>query len=128
MKETRKKVGRYHLGIRDVDLYWRRGTGGDFDCAAKPGGLAELVVGIDAEHWDEVVAALLHEAEEMTLTDLCCRFRPTPDYGASQGGYLFVLDHEQFCEAMGRVAVLVAGALPALAAAYKKNRKQRPRQ
>lgn len=127
MKEARKKVGRYHLGIRDVDLYLRSGHGGDFESASEKNGIAEINIGASPRRWADVVSVLVHESAEMVLSDLHRRYRHSTDYADDHASYLFVINHSEFAEAMGRVGWFLSAALPNLAAAYKKNRKRRPR-
>lgn len=125
MSEDKVKLGRWALGIREVDLYWRKGTGGSFNRAASETGIGEIAVGIDEPRWEDEVSALLHETAEFAMYDMRRRFNPDPDYSRDHGNYLFVLTHEQFSEAMARVAWFAASALPRLAAVYNKEHKKK---
>lgn len=116
-----KKIGRYHLGIRDVDVYGRKGTGGEFFSASESNGIAEIHIGLSDKPWPGIVNALLHEAMELTLSDMRCRWRPTPDYSNDHSNYFFVATHEQFSEALGRVAYFLSESLPELAKVYKRS-------
>lgn len=125
----RKKIGRYDFGIRAVDVYVREGTGGSFVLGDyKERGIAEMVIGLDDTEWSDCVAILLHEAFEMAMTDMCCRWCPSPGYSGDHGAYLFTMKHEQFSEVAARCSVMVSGCLPALEAAYKKHKSRKQKQ
>lgn len=114
-----KIVGLYGLGSESVQLALRDGTGGDFNSAPAPGRVARINIGADPKEWQEVVSSLLHEAMELAMARMKCRYLPADDCGGDALGYLFILPHTDFSDACGRVADLVAGALPDLAKSWK---------
>ena len=117
----RWKIGRYTLGCRGVDIFFRKGVGGEFNSAPDLG-LAEINIGLE-ESWPDVVITILHETLEMVLSDSRLRWRPTPDYSGDNGSYLFLLTHEQFAESLARVAHCLAPCLPDAHKLYKRLRK-----
>lgn len=120
---TQNKIGRYQLGTRNVDLFWRKEGGGSFAAAPLDNGAAKMTIGFEGE-WADVVTALLHESTEMAMYDCRCRWRPSPDFGNDHGGYLFTMTHEQFCEVTGRVAYFLKDCFSSVAKAYRKHKKK----
>jgi hypothetical protein len=122
---SRKKVGSYILGIRAVDVYWERGGDGSFYGAGsgKDNTVGEINIGIDLP-WFQLLGVVLHEALEMALNDMCCRWRPSNRYSEDNACYLFTMTHDQFSEAVARVGSFLADCLPDLATAHKKYAKE----
>ena len=118
MIERRWKIGRYKLGIRAVDAFFRKGTGGEFDSAAESG-MAEILIGKDTA-WCETVEIILHELTELVYSDMRLRWRPAPDYSGDNGSYWSMFQHEQFAECTARVGHCMARLLPDAAKLYKK--------
>lgn len=116
---NRKVLGVFVFGIRAVRIIAdKKMWGGEFDCAADDG-MAEIVVGFAAEKWHDALGVLLHETMEMSLADLGCRWRGSPDYAGDNGRQMFVMDHTTFSEACGRAAILLAQCVPVVADAYR---------
>jgi hypothetical protein len=115
MSDARKKIGRYELGIRKVDVYGRPGTGGDFSRATEENGIAEINVGMEEKEWADTISILLHESAELAIYDMRCRYNPDPDFSRDHGNYIFLLTHEQFSEIIARVAWFISRALPDVA-------------
>jgi hypothetical protein len=115
-----KIVGHYSLGPESVQLVIREGVGGEFYANPGDGQCARIKVGVDEKSWTDVVCTLLHEAMEMAMTRIQCRYAPAPDYGQDHAGYLFAMNHPQFSEASARTGVFIAKALPDLSRAYTK--------
>jgi hypothetical protein len=111
-----RKVGTYNLGLTTVDLICNASaSGGSFDM-----GRHEIVVGLDHEEWQDVVAVLAHESMEWALVELDCRMRPSCDHASDNGAYCFFATHTQFSEASARAARFMASALPDLAREYRR--------
>ncbi|MBC8105771.1 MAG: hypothetical protein H7Z14_04205 [Anaerolineae bacterium] len=122
------RIGRYPLGMREVEVYARDGNGAEFHAARPSDGMAEIVIGLDRERWWEVFNYLLHEAAELVFADLAVRYRPTPDYANAADGFTFVFDHSKFSEAMARVACFLTAATPHLLQAFEKYRNEQKRE
>ena len=115
---ARRLVGTYDLGCRKVRLYALPGaSGGTFD-SGPDCGIAQIEVAIGFELWSEVVVVLMHEAFEASCSELSLRYRSSPDYSNSSGGWVFFMTHEQMSEAIARSGWFVAAALPALAKVF----------
>ena len=114
-----KIIGTYSCGVEEVQLVLREGTGGEFWTMPEKGCIARIKVGANME-WPEVMSALLHEALELQMHRIGCRFDPTGDCGRDHSSYLFVMTHPQFSNVVGRAAQFASAALPDLAKAWKK--------
>lgn len=113
------KIGSYSLGVRTVRLFGRSGQGGNFDS-----GDSTIYIGLD-DDWPSVVSAFIHEAFEMVSSDSGYRFRQSPDCARDNGASLFVMDHTQMSETIGRVGHFVSDALPDVAKAYNARKRRR---
>ena|SRR5271155_2117820 len=120
-----KRVGRYRLGPRWVELFLVSGDSGGF-ISCPPSGITRVEVCWNHD-WRESMSVLLHEAIELAITDIRGRFAPSPDYGNENSGYLFSFNHVQFSEAIGRVAMFVHGCLGDFGRAWKKFEKPKPK-
>ena len=119
-------VGIYEIGLDQIQLVIREGTGGEFYFVPEKGALGRIKVGAD-NSWHQVVSALMHEAFEMQMTRSHCRFDPAPDYGRDHSSYLFVMNHPMFSDITARVAAFMADSMPDLSRACSKWRKTNPR-
>lgn len=115
----RKHIGYYYMGSEQIQLVARSGTGGEFRTAPKVGKLPIISVGMDYNHWWEVVSVLLHEVMEFCLYREGCRFDPTHDFSKDHSAYLFVANHPQFSNCIARTADFITPAIPELCTAYK---------
>lgn len=122
-----KRIGRYELGIRTVELVCKDAAGGEFYMHHKPSGLARIVVGFGERSWGAVVGILLHEAYELAAADHGCRFNPAPDYSWDAANYSFAMTHQQFAEITARVGIFMSDCLPALSSAYNRRKKPAPK-
>jgi hypothetical protein len=118
MKMRRTKLGQYQFGSRQVLLFVRSGTGGDF-VSFGDSGMAEISVGID-DDWMTVLASLIHEAIEFACVDKDKRFRPDQDYSSATDAYWFIFNHRDFSEIIARATTFLTGAIPDLVHKYKK--------
>jgi hypothetical protein len=119
----RKRIGRFELGCRSVDLYVDVDTdGGSFNLAPDTG-IAEIVVGTSSDDWRRIVSNLAHESSEAAMSEMGLRYCQSPDYSRDNGGWLLVMTHTQFSEAMARASHFMADALPALQKAAHGRRK-----
>lgn len=116
-------IGLFDLGCRKVRLYARPGASGGCYDSAPSSGVAEIRVCIDYPRWQDVAAVLAHEALEMAFAEMGLRYSNSPDYSGDNGGWFFAMTHTQFSEASARAAWFLAGALPALAKAYRRGRR-----
>lgn len=121
-----KKVGRYDLGGNKVELFLDLSTGsGSFNSFGQDDRPA-VIVGTQGG-WSQFVEVLVHELAEYALTDIRCRFRPSPDYSQGTDSYTFSCDHRQFSEMAARVGYFLAECLPIASRVFKKYNKKKPR-
>jgi hypothetical protein len=113
-------VGHYELGHQSVQLVLREGDGGEFYTVPERGKVPRIKVGADYTNWFRVVEVLHHEAMELALVMVGCRFQPAPDNGCDHTGYVFHMTHAQFSEASARTGQFMAAALPDLSRAWTK--------
>lgn len=118
-----KIIGVYELGVHQVQLVLREGSGGEFYFKPEAGALPRIKVGADVD-WKGTVSALLHESFEFSMTVSHCRFNPAPDYGMDHSSYLFVMTHPMFSDIAARTAEFMALSLPDLSRAYNAFRKR----
>ena len=114
-----KIVGTYRLGGEYVELVLREGTGGEFYYTPSPAHISRIKIGADYDEWRDIVLVFLHESMELALSRIKCRYSKIDDFGEDLHGYLFIMRHEDFSDACGRVADFTVGALPVLALAWK---------
>jgi hypothetical protein len=113
-------IGTFPLGHENVDLFaLPKESGGYFFCRPDDTSRARIKVGLDGE-WEQVVEVLLHEVLEMAMARAGCRFQPCGNIAFGSDRYHFSLDHNQFSEVCGAVAMFMTPALPKLMVAYKK--------
>lgn len=118
-------VGVYPCGPEYVQLVLREGDGGEFWTMPEKGHICRIKVGADYDQWWRIVDVLMHEAMELAMMRICCRYEPAPDHSRDCGSYSFVMTHAQFSNANARAAMFVAAALPDLAKAWKKWRRRK---
>lgn len=120
----RQKLGRYFMGLQAVDLFVDRDdTGGHIKIWPEKTQVAALVVGLNQTKWRHVLNTLIHEVMEMTFVQVTGRFSPDPDFAYSHGGYLFVVSHLVFEDAVSRAAAFLDPAIPALRKAFDRMRR-----
>lgn len=119
-----KIIGVYPIGMSQVQLVLRGGTGGEYYVFPEKGSLARIKVGADQEQWRDVVGVLLHEAFEYTAMHLALRYAPAPDLSKDNGNYLFVMTHTQFSDVCARSGEFISCCLPDLGKAWDKWKKQ----
>lgn len=120
-------LGAFYLGWQQVDLFATvppHENGGSFYHSPEHGKLPRIKVGIDYSEWNHVVSILLHETMEFAMEKLHVRYKKSGNLSGSHASYLFVLDHEQFCECAEMTGNFIADCLPKLATAYRANRKK----
>jgi hypothetical protein len=101
-----------------VQVALRDGIGGEFVwCDDDP--CARITVGADHDAWGDVVAVVLHEAEEAVAVQLLLRFSLHDSYARDRLSLLFVMTHPQLSEVCARVGPFLAACLPEIEAAWK---------
>lgn len=118
-------VGSYYLGKEYVDLILREDTGGEYYSAPEKQRPARIKIGADYDKWDDVFTALLHESMELVLDKIKARYNATFDFSNDHGSYLFVFRHDEFSDAVGRVADFLSTCLPDVEKGWKKWGKSR---
>ena len=119
-----KRLNTYYIGHDQVELILRDGTGGEYYLMPEKGRIARIKIGADYKYWWEVVTVLLHEAFELILDKMYCRYSKTQTWCRDDSNYLFVFTHQEFSEATGRVSDFVTDALPDLSKEWKKWKKK----
>jgi hypothetical protein len=120
-----KKVGTYHLGFEQVDLFLIEGYGGEFYCTPEPGSLPRIKIGADLGDFEDVLAVLFHEAFEMLLFRKGCRFNPDDVRTRDHSLYRFFMDHNQFSDICQKAAEFMDNAIPDVRKSWKKWEKKR---
>lgn len=118
-------VGTYYIGRDQVELVLREDTGGEFYVLPEKGVIPRIKVGADYTEWKEVVSVLLHEAQELLLERLRCRYELSDSMSNDHSQYTFVLPHLTFSELNVRLADFLVDALPDLAKAWEKWKKEK---
>lgn len=120
-------VGVYQLGSENVRLIMAHDkNGGRFWACPDHEKAATIEVSAGQDNWWQVVAVLMHEANELAYYRAGLRFSKTPDYANDNGSYLFVMDHTDFSEANARAAHFLTKALPNLATAWNRWKRVKP--
>ena len=126
MNEAMKRIhiGHYPLGPEAVLVILRNDLGGEIYFNSEQGLPPTIVVGGGYDKWNRVAECLHHEAMELAMARIGCRFEPAPDYSQDHGSYLFCMTHAQFSEVSARVGSFIAMCLPDLAKQWDKHRKK----
>lgn len=123
----RRRAGRYVLQDTTFELYYDPGAlGGEGIFEFAPGGYVTVVIG---KHDNEVqmLASLLHELLEISFRLSKGAYAPayTTLTRYDAGRYRFMMDHDQFTEAVQHVGDALYYAWPALLKAAGKAGKKR---
>ena len=113
-------VGIYEMGWEHVQLVLREGRGGEFYIVPGDIDCPRIKVGADQDQWSDLLCALLHEAGELALARLKCRYSHTEEVAGDVHSYLFVMTHPQFSEMQGLTAEFVAHCWDDLGKAWNK--------
>jgi len=113
-------VGTYELCFEHIRLYLQSGSGANTDLLPSDKGVSIVKIGADVEKWSRVLSALIHEAQEISMTRLGYSYYPAQSMSNSTANFRFMMDHEQFDECCHRTADFLTPALPDLARAWKK--------
>jgi hypothetical protein len=117
-----------NCGSHNVDVYVVPNEGGgSYYCAPDEKSLPRIEVGIDyrKDEWWRCVTVLMHETFEYVIArQLNCRFMPCGEYASNMAEYRFVMDHQQFSEAVARVSNFTVIVLPILAERFNKQFKK----
>ncbi len=124
----KKLLGSFPIGGMNVSLYVQSGWGGEFTFIPDRGVIPEICIGLSSERWERVVSSLLHESFEFEMAHSSARYYRSYDYGNDLSSYVFMLDHSQFSDLCGRVAIFISKVLPLIANEYKsfKRKKNKP--
>lgn len=113
----KKALGWFELGGRKVHVtYDSKESGGHFTAHA-------ITVGGASGDWGHVVGIACHEAMEKACADMELRYVPSHDEASASDGFLFVMRHDQFSEAVARVGWFLSAILPPLGKAFKDAKK-----
>jgi hypothetical protein len=121
MKNTR--IGTYQLGSFLVDLEYIDDTGGCFYFRGTKNRTPRIVIGFDQPDWSNVLRVLLHETMEFCMTQLHHRYYASEDFGEDHSAYIFVFNHPELSNIVGRVAIFMDQALPDISKAWNKYKK-----
>ena len=114
-----KVVGIYEIGYEKAQLVLREGTGGDFWMVPGDIDCPRIKIGADQEKWCDLLVCLLHEAGELALARLKCRYMPTESIAMDVHSYVFIMTHPQFSEVQALTAEFVANCWDDLGKAWK---------
>ncbi len=114
------KVGVYRLGLIDVGLYLRGGTGGNLHFESRDNA-PYIEIGKD-QVWRQTHDTLHHEAYEMAFVLNGLRYNATVDYANDNGAFFFAMNHTQFSESNAQAAGFLLKAIPAFKKAFNKKR------
>jgi len=117
-----KVIGSYLIGGEYAELVLREGTGGEFYLTPEEGHIPRIKVGADYSDWQDVLGVLIHEAVEMALARVKCRYTPEDDFGDDHLGFLFVVEHKDFSDACSRAGMFIAAAQDDLRREWKKRK------
>lgn len=111
----KQKLGCWYLGLQSVELIVdQKMSDGWFKVWPEIGKPAQICVGLKQTHWSRVLEILIHEALEFAFIMVNGRMSPDPDMAQSNGGYVFVLTHSSFEDAITRSAQFLQDAIPVL--------------
>jgi hypothetical protein len=119
-----KIVGTYLIGSEQCQLVLREGDGGEFYNTPEIGHIPRIKIGADYRNWRDVITVLIHETFEFCMNRIKSRYECTEDFGRSQGGYMFMFDHNQFCDIAARSSEFITAALPELAKSWRQWKKE----
>lgn len=122
-----KIVGIYYAGFEQFELVLREGDGAEFYAVPEHGEnkIPRIKIGADQGKWDDVIAVLLHEVQELIIFRLRGRYSPSDGISIDHAAYLFILTHPEFSELCKRTAEFISDALPDLAKAWKEWKKNK---
>lgn len=118
-------VGCYQFGSETVEIVLREGDGGEFYSCPALGRSPRIKIGADYQDWLEVVRVMTHELLELAMFREKARYQISGDVGNDSGAYVFMFTHAEFSNIVGRTAEVMTVALPAVASAWRKWKKNR---
>ena len=128
MKIKQEVIGTFYAWHLQIQLVLMEGSGGEFYRCPEDGALPRIKVGADYDTWNEVVAVLIHELDELILDYMGCRFNPTNLlYPKDHGAYTFLYTHLQHSNKCAQSADFLVSALPPFSTAWKKWKKKHPK-
>lgn len=123
---TKRRLGCWYLGLQSVELIVdQEMSDGWIKIWPEVGKPAQICVGLKQNHWSRVLEVLIHEAMEFSFIMVGGRMSPDPDMAQSNGGYLFVLNHTSFEDAVARSAQFLHDAIPVLKKAFDAKPKEK---
>jgi len=120
----KKLIGKYYLGDGKVNVFFRPELGGEFRFFPDDGDLGEIVIGMDYNHWYEVVAVLIHECQEFIMCQRRLRYRKDRDV-EDQAAYVFIFNHQDYTQICLDIADFLVNILPDMNTKWKKWRKKK---
>ena len=116
-----KIVGTYPNWGGYIEVVLREGTMAEFYCNPDPDKHKppRIVIGADSKSWSYTFASLLHEALELTIVQIRCRYELNDDSSGDNGNLMFIMSHTDFSEASHRTAIFLSECLPDFAKAWK---------
>lgn len=117
-------IGTYYMGAEYVQIVLRDGDGAEFYITPEHGKVPRMKIGADRDNWHDIVAALLHEALELCMFRLKCRYSPSNDFTNDHSAYLFIMDHCQFTDMCCRAGEFLSECEKDLRKAWRKWKKE----
>lgn len=114
-----KLLGTYRLGDTWVRVFvCPNELGGSVFPRPHDKGTPKVTVGLNYP-WPKVISILLHEALELTFSSLSCRLNYDANWiSGNAAEYTFLMDHQQFTEAVARVGEFLTEVVPPLQKAH----------
>jgi hypothetical protein len=118
-------VGTYTLGYEGLELWGTDDTGGGFYFYQEKKLRPKIEVGLNYNYWADVLAVLLHEAQELAAARMGLRFERTHQMSNDMGSYVFIMSHVEFTEVVARAADLLSECEADLKTTWKQFWKER---
>ena len=113
-------LGTYEFCWINFDVYAQAGhAGGDVFGRPDDKSRPRINIGLNHSSWWGVVGWVMHEAMEWSLDNERARYIHAGEHASGSDQYIFSFDHNQFSEAVARVAYLLTPLLPVLSDAYR---------
>lgn len=121
--DTQPLVGTFWLGSTNVELFGRAGKGGDFYFHPDDKSLPRIKVGLDYNHWGEVLSVLLHESFEYLCAANSVRFVNCAQITQASDSYTFHFNHNEMTRIIDDQAYFLAHCIDLLCSTWKQYRK-----
>jgi hypothetical protein len=126
-------IGHYYLMKEPIALLGEIGeSGGSFGSGdgrplhSKEGLMGRMVIGFDQPRWWRMLDVLNHEAIEMCCSRMGVRYQKADNLNVTTAGYYFLMNHEEFAEAIMQASKFTSAAQNDLARMWKRTKYLKP--